>query len=249
MTAAPMYTGAPVKKRVSGRAIGFTLVGIGVLAAAGVGVFMYLNSTGGDSAADDSPAVTTAASSEPSADSPPVPSGASLDDYVVPAGLVQLTHPVEGVAYGVLDDWTNISEDYLPILGEGPQPAGREMVTFLDGWALSGTDIASPDQALVMYTELPFDITTKKYMPGAQADFDAGGMSTTWSDAVTYTNDVGMSVTYAQATPTDSDMFVSSDMYLVGGGRTMVLLQCTEYVASGGCDAASAVADSIYVAP
>jgi hypothetical protein len=163
--------------------------------------------------------------------------------------LVQVTHPVEGVAYGVLDYWADITEAYVPVLGDGPQEMGGETVTFLDAWALSGLDSMSTDQVLVMYSELPFDITTQKYMPAAQRDFDAGASTTTWTDAVTFTNDVGMSVTHAQGTQPDSQLFATTDMYLIGGGRNLVLLQCTAYVASDACDSAAAVVASIYVAP
>jgi hypothetical protein len=163
-------------------------------------------------------------------------------DYAVPEGYVELRHPDVGVVYGVPPEWFDVTELYRPYFGEEPELTGGELVTFLEAWTPDTGDGTGTDEVLVLHSELPRSYTTELYSIGARRGFDYTAGAQTWSEARTYSNDVGMSVTVTSGTPVESGTFLSTHMYVIGGGESMVLIQCTSYVESGNC---AAVEDAV----
>ncbi|MCB2413235.1 DUF2510 domain-containing protein [Demequina sp. TTPB684] len=168
-------------------------------------------------------------------------------DFTVPAGFVELRHPELGIAYGVPAEWGDLTETYRPFFGEEPQMSSGELITFLEAWSPDGGDMPGGDEVLVLHSALPREYTTELYSLGARRGFDATGGTQTWSEPRTYTNDRGVSVTVSTGTPVESGSFFSTDMYIVGGGESMVLVQCTSYVEGGNCGAVEAAVATMWV--
>ena len=88
---------------------------------------------------------------------------------------------------------------------------------------------------------------TELYSVGARKGFASTAGGTAWTDPVTYTNDAGVSVTVSTGTPTVPDTYVSTDMYVIGGGTSMVLVECVAYDQSGDCDGVESAVATMWV--
>jgi hypothetical protein len=255
-TGAPAFTGTTSKKGLGAGAI----VGIIVGAVALVGIIGVLAVVGLGSLADDAVAgdATPAASESVTPDGVdevdgPVESDDPADvasvpaDFSVPDGFVEVRHDDLGVAYGVPAEWYDISDLYGPIFGEDPEEISGEVVSFLSAWNTDSPDGFGSTDVMILHSQLPAAYGTELYSVGARKGFSTTAGDTAWTDAVTYTNDAGESVTVSTGTPTGPDTYLSTDMYVIGGGTSVVLVECIVYDETGSCDGVEAAVATMSV--
>lgn len=234
----PAVTGtAPKRGLGTGAILGIVLGGMAVIAVVGVLAALVLRGGAGDSVAADSSQTPTATSSTDDVNTAdPAASAGIPADFSVPEGLVEVRHAELEVAYGVPEHWYDITDLYRPVFGDGAQESAGELVTFLSAWSPTAADGMGSSDILLLHSQLPVAYGTELYSVGARKGFSSTAGATEWTEAVTYTNDVGASVTMSTGTPVDPSSYYSTDMYVVGGGTSIVLIECIVYDDTGSCD-------------
>ncbi len=239
----PTFAASTPKRRLGTGAI----VGIVVSAVALVGIIGVLVVVGLGRLADDSFAASTTTSPTDTTtdDTATTDDATGLDDllgtdgpgetaqipadFSVPDGWQLVRRDDLGVAYGVPSDWADITDAYSDIFGSEPQEVSGEVVTFLSAWNPGSAEGLGSTDVVILHSQLPFSYGTELYSAGAQRGFASTAGDTSWTGAVTYTNNVGESVTVSTGTPTGPATYAFTDMYVVGGGDAVVLVQCVAY--------------------
>lgn len=237
------------RKGLGGGAIAAIVIG-GVVLLGIVGIGIGLVATGNEARPSSSAAPSSTASPEASlapasavaVDRPEIPSA----DYVLPAGFLPVTHADTGSTYAMPEAWTDFTEESRQYYDTSDDEVSLEKVTYVGSWALSDS---FEEEVVLFHSRMkistPVDIYTENALIGFESTF--GGM--TWGPTETSTTATGLEMTKTVGVPADDPYVREVTLFIIGGGRSVMLLECSAYVEADKCDEADAIASTVWIEP
>lgn len=202
-----------------------------------------------------------AASDSPGADDSPTPGGSpdsgfgerpsEVDPaFVLPDDFVEWTGPDQQVTFGVPGAWNDVTEELRPYYEYAPEDqVPTETNTYVGAWTTEGDGATGPDTIYMYRTELNRPTALDSYMNLTMFATERSSGDIDWTEPESFVTATGMPGVKVTGTPLDDNLLLRFTMYIMGGGDSLVFVECDEYLTPNGCDQAESLVDTVWMAP